>query len=134
MNQQSNVVSGVSGMPGMPGASAGPAKVRLPAPVILARLKAERTEQPLSAAKALEAMAGLPGWGLSPKAINLSRVFYFPSAEEAQAYSDFLHHMGRGLKVQMRVAVEKDRVYLALRGSKRGIPPYLLDFAALLSQ
>ena len=47
---------------------------------------------------------------------------------------DFLFHMKKGLKVEMRVAVEKNRVYLTLWGRKGGIPPYLLDCAALLSQ
>ncbi len=122
MDQQSNVVVGTP-------------KVRLRAPVILARLKAERTEQPLSAAKVLEAMSGLPAWGLSPKGITLMRAFHFPSEEEAHAYTDFLFHMGSGLKLKrLRVARDGSRVYVYLRGRKGGIPPYLLDFAALLSQ
>lgn len=129
MNQQSNAVSMSREMP-----QGVAAKVRLPAPVILARLKAERIEQPLSAAKVLEAMAGLPGWGLSRKGITLTRTFYFPSEEEAQAYTDFLHHMESSLKLRMRVAREGSRVYVSLRGRKGGIPSYLLDFAALLSQ
>lgn len=110
------------------------AKKRLPAPILLGRLKAERIEQPLAAVKVLEAMAGLPGWGLSPKAIKLSRVFYFPSVDEAQAFSDFLHHMGRGLKIEPKVTVDRDRVYVVLSGLRGGMPSYLLDFAALLSQ
>ena len=79
MNQQSN--TGLE--PGLPRVEAG--AVRLPARVILGRLKAERIEQPLSAAKVVEAMAGLPGWGMSPKGLRLTRVFYFPSEEEAKA-------------------------------------------------
>jgi hypothetical protein len=109
-------------------------KKRLPAPILLGRLKAERIEQPLAAAKVLEAMNGLPGWGLSPKAFHLYRVFHFPGGAEAQAFADYLQHMGRRLKVQMVVTIEKERVYLKVRGKNGGVPEYLLDFAALLSQ
>lgn len=129
MNQQS-VVTVQPQDPELPAES----KKRLPAPILLGRLKAERIEQPLAAAKVLEAMHGLPGWGLSPKAFHLYRAFHFPSNQEAQAYFDFLQHMGRGLKVRMRVVVEDDRVFLTVRGRRGGIPAYLLDFAALLSQ
>lgn len=107
---------------------------RLPAPILLGRLKAERIEQPLAAAKVLEAMNGLPGWGLSPKAFHLYRVYHFPSGIEARAFADYLQHMGQGLKVRLRVTIENDRVELRARGKRGGVPAYLLDFAALLSQ
>lgn len=127
MNQQSNAMV-------EPTVSQVVTKRRLPAPILLGRLKAERTEQPLAAVKVLEAMTGLPGWGLSPKAIRLSRIFYFPSDKEAQAYMDFLLHLSHGLKIEPIVTVDKDRVYVTLRGLRGGMPSYLLDFAALLSQ
>lgn len=107
---------------------------RLPAPILLGRLKAERIEQPLAAAKVLEAMNGLPGWGLSPKAFHLYRVFHFPGGAEAQAFADYLQHMILGLKVQASITIENDRVSLRVRGKRGGVPEYLLDFAALLSQ
>lgn len=132
MNQQSITMS----QPGQLQVSAGKVetKRRLPAPILLGRLKAERIEQPLAAVKVLEAMAGLPGWGLSPKAIRLSRIFYFPGDREAQAYMDFLLHLSHGLKIEPKVAIDKDRVHVTLRGLRGGMPSYLLDFAALLSQ
>src|SRR5688500_13526109 len=129
MNQQSNTMV-QSFVP----ARTGDAKKRLPAPILLGRLKAERIEQPLAAVKVLEAMAGLPGWGLSPKAIRLSRIFYFPGDREAQAYMDFLLHLSHGLKIEPKVGIDKDRVHVTLRGLRGGMPSYLLDFAALLSQ
>lgn len=129
MNQQSSVMA----EPRVSWERA-PGKVRRPGVVILGRLKAERIEQPLAAAKVLEAMAGLPGWGLSPKAIRLSRIFYFPGDREAQAYMDFLLHLSHGLKIEPKVAIDKDRVHVTLRGLQGGMPSYLLDFPALLSQ
>ena len=98
------------------------------------KLKAERVEEPLEAVKVLEKMTSLPGWGLSPKGISLARDFRFPGAEEARAFSDFLVTMSIGQKVKMKVTVQDDRVSVRLRGQRGGIPAYLLDFAAMLSQ
>lgn len=132
MNQQS-ITTVESAQPQVP-VQALATKKRLPAPILLGRLKAERIEQPLAAVKVMEAMAGLPGWGLSPKAIHLTRIFYFPSDNEARAYMDFLLHLSHGLKIEPKVTIDRDRVHVTLRGLRGGMPSYLLDFAALLSQ
>jgi hypothetical protein len=107
---------------------------RQPLGVVQEKLKAERIQEPLEAAKVLEKMTSLPGWGLSPKGISLAREFRFPGAEEARAFSDFLVTMGIGQKVRMTVTVYGERVSVNLRGLRGGIPSYLLDFAAMLSQ
>jgi hypothetical protein len=42
--------------------------------------------------------------------------------------------MSIGQKVRMKVTQQDDRVTINLRGRRGGIPAYLLDFAAMLSQ
>ncbi len=98
------------------------------------KLKAERTEEPMLAAKVLEKMGGLTGWGLSPKAISLARNFSFAGADEARAFSDYLLGVSISQKVRMQVTTEGNRVNVKLRGQHGGIPSYLLDVAAMLSQ
>jgi hypothetical protein len=109
-------------------------RLRRLSPGAVEKLKAERVEEPLEAVKVLEKMTSLPGWGLSPKGISLAREFRFPGAEEARAFSDFLVSMSIGQKVRMKVTQQDDRVTINLRGRRGGIPAYLLDFAAMLSQ
>lgn len=98
------------------------------------KLKAERIEEPMLATKVLEKMGSLSGWGLSPKGISLARNFSFPGADEARAFSDYLLSVGISQKVKMKVTVEGTRVNVKLRGQRGGIPSYLLDVAAMLSQ
>lgn len=118
---------------GVPSGTVKP-RVRLPRPPSFDKLKAERIEQPLDAAQVAEKVGNLPGWGVSPKGLSLARRFYFPGEEEARAYSDYLLSAGIGQKVRVSVTVEGSRVYVKLKGKRGGIPPYLLDFAAMLSQ
>lgn len=129
MNQQNPMVSQGAVQGGVSGVGRG----RRPRPVSLDKLKAERIEQPMEAAKVLEKMAGLTGWGLSPKGIVLARDFYLPGAEEARAFCDYLLATTIQQKVRMKVTVLEERVSVTLRGRRGGMPPYLLDFAAMLA-
>lgn len=100
-------------------------------------LKAERVQEPLTAAQVAVKLQSMPGWKMTPGGHAINRTHFFPEVRVACAYIVFIAELAQSVKQTVAVTQRGRRVVVLLRAPWRkmrrgGITEAVLNLAKQL--
>lgn len=100
-------------------------------------LKAERVQEPLTAAQVTVKLQAMPGWKMTPGGSAINRTHFFPEVRVACAYIVFIAELAQSVKQTVAVTQRGRRVVVMLRAPLRrmrrgGITEAVLNLAKQL--